>query len=346
MPTKKTKNLTEQDYLKYYYDVPYEGSTSAGKPLRKLKNIICPYRGIMIIPSEEIKVFEKKLTKIKTAYEAFELLEKYYNNMLPTEKAVFAIFKDFVNLNPDDNLQNCLKMIRDNCLTRLKLEEMEVLDEVDLLTHKLCSKTALEVRSKTTKCRQIIISNSQRDVFKRKMFLTSLEDIIPKENERDIFADIKNKALFLPTSESSRNAFVVKYSKRSQIEIVRRIFIVSSATIEHVVPASLGGTNTISNFLLTCAGGNRYRENMPLVEYIKRHPQIPSYCQTYIDCVINEIHNGFMQGYETYPYKIKKRLFEESMGRINISLSSYKYSEQEAICAVKEYEQRYLKYKK
>ena len=51
MPTKKTKNLTEQDYLKYYYDVPYEGSTSAGKPLRKLKNIICPYRGIMIIPS-------------------------------------------------------------------------------------------------------------------------------------------------------------------------------------------------------------------------------------------------------------------------------------------------------
>ena len=51
MPTKKIKNLTEQDYLKYYYDVPYEGSTSAGKPLRKLKNIICPYRGIEIIPS-------------------------------------------------------------------------------------------------------------------------------------------------------------------------------------------------------------------------------------------------------------------------------------------------------
>ena len=32
------KKVSSQDYLKYYYDVPYEGSTSKGKPLRKLKN--------------------------------------------------------------------------------------------------------------------------------------------------------------------------------------------------------------------------------------------------------------------------------------------------------------------
>ena len=58
MPNKK---ISPQDYLKYYYDIPYEGSTSAGKPLRKLRNIICPYRGIKIIPSSAIKDFERKL---------------------------------------------------------------------------------------------------------------------------------------------------------------------------------------------------------------------------------------------------------------------------------------------
>lgn len=346
MPSKKPKRITSENYLKYYYDIPYEGTTSAGKPLRKLKNIICPYRGIEIIPSAMIKGFEKQLLKCKTSGEAVRLLSDYSRNMLPTEKAVFAIFNDFALLNPDDDLQNCLEMIKSNCLTKLKLEEFEVLDDVDMLSRKLSPQTALKLRTKTTKCRQIILSNDKHDTFKRKTFLNSLEEIIPKENEREIFSEIKNKALFLPTSESSRNAFVVKYSKRNQTEIVRRIFIASTGSIEHITPASVGGLNTIGNFLLTSAGGNRYRENMPLTEYIKRFPKIPVYMQLYTDSIINAIHTGGMEGNETYPYKIKKKLMEESDGHIMISLSKYKYTEDEAAEAVNEYEHRWDKHKK
>ena len=338
-------HITPQNYLKYYYDIPYEGKTSAGKPLRKLKDITCPYRGIKIIPTENIKGFEKNLAKCKTAKDGVELLEHYKENILPKEKAIYAIFKDFAQINPNDNLQNCLQMIKSNCLTRLKLEEMEVLDDVDRLTKKLSPQSALKIRSKTTKCRQIILSSSTHDTFKRKTFLKSLEEIIPKENEREILNEIRNKALFLPTSESSRNAFIVKYSKRSQTEIIRRIFIASTGSIEHVTPASEGGLNTIGNFLLTTASGNRYRENMPLVEYIKRHPKIPVYMQMYIDDIIREIHNGNLQGNETYPYKIKKKLYEESQGRIMLSLGLYKYSEEEAAQAVESYEHRWENYK-
>lgn len=342
----KTKRITSQNYLKYYYDIPFEGKTSAGKALRRLKNITCPYRGIKIISTDTIKSFEKGLAKCKTVEDAVKLLAPYQNNMLPVEKSIYSIFKDFALLNPDDNLQNCLQMIKMNCLIKLKLEEMDVLDEVDILTRKLSPQTAMKVREKTTKCRQIILSDCKNDCFKRKTFLNSLEEIIPKENEREIFKNIKNKALFLPTSESSKNAFVVKYSKRKQTEIARRLFISSTGSIEHVTPASLGGLNTIGNFLLTSASGNRYRENMPLSEYIKRHPKIPKYMQMYIDDIIREIHAGNMQGNETYPYKIKKKLMEESQGRIMISLSNYKYSEEEAAKAVQEYEERFNDYSK
>lgn len=334
----KIKKISPENYLNYYYDIPYEGKTSAGKPLRKLQNITCPYRGVKIIPSATIKSFEKGLMKCHTAKDTVILLSNYQDFMLPVEKSMFAIFKDFSLLNPDDNIQNCLQMIKTNSLMKLKLEEMEVLDDVDILTKKLSPYTALKIRAKTTKCRQIILANSKHDTFKRKTFLSSLEEIIPKENEREIFNDIKNKALFLPTSESSRNAFIVKYSKRKQSEIIRRIFIASTASIEHVTPASAGGLNTMGNFLLTTASGNRYRENMPLCEYIKRHPEIPQYMQMYIDDVIREIDNGNLQGNETYPYKIKKKLFEESHGRIMISLSNYKYSEEEAALVVQKWE--------
>lgn len=341
MQKHKPKRITPQNYLKYYYDIPYEGKTSAGKPLRRLKDITCPYRGIKIIPSTTIKKFEKGLNECYTAEDCIKLLYGYRNNMLPVEKDIYAIFSDFVRLNPDDNLQNCLMMIKTNCLTRLKLEEMEVLDDVDMLTRKLSSQTALSIRAKTTKCRQIILNNCEHDTFKRKTFLNSLEEIVPKDNEKEIFKDIKNKALFLPTSESSKNAFVVKYSKRAQTEITRRLFIASTGSIEHVTPASNGGKNCIGNFLLTSASGNRYRENMPLPDYIKRYPKIPQYMQEYIDDVIREIHEGNMAGNETYPYKIKNKLYEESQGRILISLSAYKYSEEDAVKAVEAYEHRW-----
>ena len=102
----------------------------------------------------------------------------------------------------------------------------------------------------------------------------------------------------------------------------------------------------MGNFLLATANGNRYRENMPLASYIKRFPKIPKYMQQYVDDVIDAIHEGKMQGQETYPYKIKKKLMEETEGRVLISLSRYKYTEEEAAEAVKQYEQRFDKYKK
>ena len=216
---KKPKRITADNYLKYYYDIPYEGTTSQGKPLKKLKDITCPYRGIKIIPADALRSFEKGLKKIVTASDAVQLLSTYKKHFLKTESELFAIFQGFAALNPDDNLQNCLQMIKRSCLTKLKLEEFEVLDDVDILSRKLSSHTALKLRAKTTKCRQVILSDSSRDTFKRKIFLNSLDEIVPYDNEKEIFSEIKNKALFLPTSESSKNAFVVKYSQRKQIEI-------------------------------------------------------------------------------------------------------------------------------
>ena len=134
--------------------------------------------------------------------------------------------------------------------------------------------------------------------------------------------------------------FIVSNCQLGYIEAFLSYHI-STGSIEHVTPASNGGLNTIGNFLLTSASGNRYRENMPLCEYIKRHPKIPKYMQIYIDDIIREIHNGNMPGNETYPYKIKKKLLEESHGRIMISLSGYEYSEEEAALAVEAYEKRW-----
>ena len=332
-----TSSRSYEKTIEYIYGIPFEGSTSAGKPLRKLRDITCPYTGIKMIPGTALKGFEKRLKQCKTASDIVDLLGEYLNCMQKTEKSVYAIFKDFVALNPYDDLQNCLQMLYNNCLMRLKLEEFCVLDDVDLLTRALSPATALQVREKTTRCREIILANDKQDSFKRKTFLSSLDTIKPKENEKEILYSIKDRAIFLPTSGTSRNAFVVKYANRTQIEAARRIFIASTATIEHITPASRGGSNHIGNFMLVSANGNRYREDLPLETYINRFPNIPIYTQMYIDDIINAIHNGELEGNEDYPYLVKKKLMKESNGRLTPTLSGYKYSEKEAKELAEEY---------
>ena len=325
-------NYLEDDEIRYNYALPsiMLKGTSAGNPLRRLGSLTCPYTGIKIIPGKQVNPFERKLEQCTNAGDYVKLLSGFVDFMQPTEKSVFAIFRDFAQENPNGNLETCLNSLLKGCLTKLKLEEFSVLDDVDVMSKKLSPETALKLREKTTRCRQVILADNKEDTFKRKVFLNSLSEIMPKENEKDIFERIKDRAIFLPTSGSSKNAFVVKYARRTQKEAVRRIFIASAGTIEHVRPNSEGGKNEIGNFMLTSANGNRYRENMPLYKYVHRFPKIPKYCQIYINEIIDIIHKGGLCGNETYPYQIKQRLMDESCGKIMISLSKYDYTEEEA----------------
>lgn len=335
--SKKTEREVVQNYA--LPQIMLKG-TSAGNPLRRLGSVICPYTGIWNIPGKQVNSFEKKLVECLNAKDYVHILNGYTKNFQPTEKSIFAIFRDFAAENPQGNLQDCLRYLYRGCLTRLKLEEFFVLDDVDVLSKKLSPETALKLREKTTRCRQIILADNKEDTFKRKVFLNSLSEITPKENEKDIFESIKDRAIFLPTSGSSRNAFVVKYAGRTQKEAARRIFIASTGTIEHVTPNSEGGKNEIGNFMLTTANGNRYRENMPLYKYVNRFPKIPMFCQQYIDEIIKRIHHGELGGNELYPYKIKQRLMNESNGKIMISLSKYDYTEESAKRAEETYHLR------
>lgn len=339
----RTPDLSNDVFVKSA-NVTFMKATSAGNPLRKLKNITCPYTGIKMISGSDVYPFDRKLSKCKDLCSIIKLLSKYQRYMQPVEKKMFSLFSEYASCNPRGNLQDCIRKMYNDSMTKLKLEEFMVLDKVDALSQKLTPKTALELRKKTTRCREVIIANDAQDTFKRKTFLTSLDEIKPKEDEKEIFEKMKEQALYLPTSSSSENAFVVKYINRSQNEIARRLFIASTATIEHVTPNSKGGANSIGNFMLASANGNRARENMPLTKYISRFPKIPEYCQQYINEVIRAIHKGELKGCETYPYQIQRKLVQESEGKIILDLSKYRYTEEQAQKKSKEILNR--KYKK
>ena len=309
----------------------FMGTTSAGTPLRKLRGVVCPYFGVKMITSAELPRLESKIEKCQNVGEIVKLLKPYRSFMQKTEKKVFKIFVEYAKENPEEILPNILKMHYSDALTKLKLEEFNVLDDVDKISLKLSPEQALAVHHKTTRCRQVIIDNNQEEgIFKRKILLNSLDEIKPKRGEKKIYEKLKDRAIYLPTSGTSENAFIVKYADRSQGEIAKRIVRASAATIEHVQPNSKRGENAISNFMLVSANANSLRSNMPLSKFIDRFPMVLKNCQKYINQIITIIQDGGLKGNEDYPYKIRKTLIRETGGRINLNLDNYCYNEKEA----------------
>lgn len=330
------KNCVNSNYMSSAISVPqnnvisFQGTTSAGNPLRKLKNIVCPYFGIKTISGTELPKIERRLDRCANVKEVVKVLKPYSSYMQKTEKKIFKLFVENARQNPEMKLPEILQKHYDEAFIKLKLEEFHVLDDVDKISLKLSPEQALAVHYKTTKCRQVIIDNKQDDTFKRKTLLSSLEELKPKRGEKGIFELLRDRAIYLPTSSSSENAFIVKYTNRSQEEIAKRIIRASLATIEHVKPNSKRGENALFNFMLVSESANSARSNMPLSKFIDRFPCVLKNCQKYINQIITLIHNGHFRGNETYPYKIKRTLAKESAGRIILDLSKYKFSEKEA----------------
>ena len=304
--------------------VSFRSSTSNGNVLKKLKDITCPYTGIKMITGSMLAQIEGKLDKANTAKKAVTVLKKYKKYMQPTEKIIFEKFENYAKTSPDGNFQECLKQLYGESFTKLQLEEFYVLDDVDKISAKLSPKTELEIRKKTTRCREVILANNPGDTFKRKTLLSSLEEVKPQKDELNILEELKDRAIYLPTSGSSENAFVVKYAPRTHNEIAKRLIRVSLATIEHIVPDSLGGGNILSNFMLASASANNARSNMPLTKFIDMHPNIPKNCQKYINEIIGAIKSGKLKRHDSYPFDLKETLKDASNGRIVLDLSDYK----------------------
>ena len=315
----------------YAKNATSNGDTGKGTVLKRLSNITCPYTGIRMISGGAMIRLESKIDECTNLRDKIYLLSRYARNMQPVEHRIFDHITYFLDSYPDRGLSDFFASNYEDCLSKLKLEEFRVIDNVDRKSTLLSSQTQLALRSETINCRSLILDSSEKVFFKRKSFLYALENIKAKNPyEERVLSEIRDLALFLPTSGSSENAFIVKYSRRQERDVLIRLLIGSVATIEHVRPHSMGGKDTISNFLLVSNNGNKYRENIPLSVYIDRNPSIPEYCQTQIEEIISSIHRGAMKGNETYPYQIKKTLFEESEGRILLDLSSYRYSEKKA----------------
>ena len=312
------------------------GSTKKGDVLKELDNITCPYSGVKMLSSKKMDKIERELNLCSNIHERMDALEPYQKCMQNLEKRVYTILKGYEINYPDRTMNDCLNELKPQCLAELRIDEFKVLDEVDSISNRLDATTALEVRKITTDARKKILEDKEDQIFKRKDLLAQIHDVTEGCKNQEIVEEMWAIANKLPRSSNNFNAFVVKYANRSPQEIATRLLRPSTASIEHIRPANPhsdeieSGENDLTNFMLVSRDWNSGRGNTPLPEFIQDHPNIPRYSQMYINDIMKSIKKGKLLDCDWYPYIIKETLYQESDGLIDLDLSRYHISEENA----------------
>lgn len=313
-------------------NIVFKGTTKAGKPIRELHNVPCAFFGITTLGEFELKKIRSGILDCNTVKQTIAYLKRYKDkNMLPTEKKIFEFFEDAAPYSQRMKFPDLLKEWYKEALIKLKLEEFKVIDNVNQISLQMSPETAFAVRKEIVKCENLLTDDNPKKSFKRKTIINALSNIKPKEGEEEIMDHLMNVAYYLPNSITSENAFIVKYANRSHKEISDRLIRDSLLTMDHLLAASQKGPNSLSNFVGASAGANNLKQDVLLTSFIERFPIVIDNSQNYIDFFIDIINKGGFFGHEAYPYKIKTRYLEGSDGKINLDLSSLKYTEKEAL---------------
>lgn len=160
--------------------------------------------------------------------------------------------------------------------------------------------------------------------FSRKAFIYDLSQIIKNSRDAYLKQAIMKIAEKLPTSKDSTAAYITKYSNKSCEKIVHQLLWPSLASIEHLLPKSCKGANKLSNYGGACASINSERSSTPFVEWIKKFPDTPKYCQKYVDRLIKYAKNGIFEKEEIdikYIEDFKQTIATLSEGAIVVDTS-------------------------
>ena len=163
--------------------------------------------------------------------------------------------------------------------------------------------------------------------FRRKSFIYDLAKLIedmPDENTKERLIGIAQK---LPTSRQNLSAYILKCSTDTNDKIGYRLVWPSMATIEHIKPRSVGGSDDLANLGIASAIENSDRKSTDFTVQLQLRPDTPKYTQKVIDKLIELYNNGVFEKLKLSPEYISgyaDTVYEQSQHLLKLNLSALK----------------------
>lgn len=222
------------------------------------------------------------------ASQSLKLFEDNVKDMTPINKKIYKKLVESAPDYPQKNISKLLSTMFPDAERKLILEQRDVLDELNFLSRDLPNKTGKDLRRIINKTFEKLFErhDNPKKRFKRKDVIDEFNEFAQSIKDKNLKKRLQKIILKLPTSETSENAFIVKYSTRSSEEIGMKLYRNNFATMEHIIPESRGGKIVIWE----CAEDNSARGDLPVIQQLKSNPEMRTNLQKHIDRLI-EIHN-------------------------------------------------------
>lgn len=333
--------------------IPHVSSDPAltHKLLNDIKNIPdlpCVYCGEPMLASIDKQRIEAKLINAKgdELIDALNENQKYFRGV---KKNIVDNVIKMARKNPDDDMSAIFIKLAPQYKAELEAEQLDVLRRLDLLFSKsFTSKEEEKIfQSILYETNQWINNENESEPFKRKTFLYELEQLLtlPIFRNQQTMKKIMLEAEKMPQSIESENAFIVKYHRRSNREIVQSLLYDAISTYEHIRPQDKQGPTIPENLAIACARCNNYvRNNTPMPKFVDAHPEIHTNIRKNLDAILNtggdinkarrnklktnisksESYLRYLQslenntGYKSYVHAIAQTYMTESKGRLHL----------------------------
>ena len=243
-----------------------------------------------------IKDFYKDNPEIHNQ-QLIKALEPFTSYMHDVEASIFKMIKRLHARHPQKTFQQLFELLRPMNLQILEQEQVKILSEIEKTLKPLLpnlgtkSRTtknlqdmsiALKIKELIAETERIMIFSSNNTGFRRKVFIRKLNDLTKQRGNEGLFGVINQQAETLPTSRTSKSAFIVKYSGmvsapdgsfqyKSSQGIAYNLVCSAEFTLDHKVPLHLGGENSLDNAIGACADcNNSLKGHIPFKTFIKR----------------------------------------------------------------------------
>lgn len=289
------------------------------------EHLPCAYTGIEMISRADYDKLKEMQVLQKKGPVAIKFLKKYENSLIGVEKEIYSYLKTESKKYPNLKLQELLQLRFSAAEKTLIRQQSLVLDKINLVGRSLEKSEYIELRKLINSSFDKIFEPNPlpEDRFRKKDFQFQLEQLNIKDQK--LKTRLIKIASSLPTSSSSVNAFIVKYSQPYKVKYVNgeliktprdseelglRLISPSLATDEHIYPQKLyrkeekmrlannKEAKTLSDFrvtILTSAFINNKKSDTDLDIFIKNSAyNIPQNIQNHIN-KLTKVANVWMK---------------------------------------------------
>ncbi len=275
-----------------------------------------------------------------------ETLKPFKFYMHSVESSVFELIKKLHSQFPQRTFQQLLGMLRKINLKTLEHEQLEILDRIEQILRPLSNSSritptphsdisdkaiALQIKKLITDTKNIMKNSSSDEGFRRKVFITKLNNLTKQGHNKALFGDIRKLAEKLPTCRTSKSAFIVKYSGKvsapggtfqykSSQGIAHNLICSAFESLDHIEASHNGGKNGLHNAIGACTHcNNELKGHMSFRKFIKR-PNVIKNIKLHMQYLIENVDK--IQDGENYIRNLAKTLEELSERKIKIDLSA------------------------